>query len=298
MRIGILSRNGGLYSTRRLKEAAQRRGHDVRVVDYLRCYVRITPKFSSVIYGGEALELDAIVPRIGATYTFYGTAVVRQFETMGVVSANGSQAITRARDKLRSHQILAGEGIGMPVTGFAHSTRDVDGLIDAVGGPPMVIKLLEGTQGLGVVLAETHKAAESVICAFRHLDANMLAQEFIAEAGGADYRAFVVGSKVVASMRRQAPAGEFRSNLHRGGKAEAVRLTDDEYAVAVRSAKALGLRVAGVDMLRTSRGPMVLEVNSSPGLEGIETATDLDVAGQIIQLLERSVKNGGYRDSV
>jgi len=298
MRVGILSRNGSLYSTARLKEEAERRGHEVRVVDYLRCYVRITPEFSSVIYGGEALEFDAIVPRIGATYTFYGTAVVRQFETMGVVSANGSQAITRARDKLRSHQILAGEGIGMPVTGFAHSTRDIDGLIHAVGGPPMVIKLLEGTQGIGVVLAETHEAAESVISAFRQLDANMLAQEFIAEAGGADYRAFVVGDQVVASMRRQAPKGQFRSNLHRGGKAEAVSLTQEENEVAVRSAQVLGLRVAGVDLLRTSRGPMVLEVNSSPGLEGIEGATDLNVAGKIVQLLERAVRRGGFRDSV
>ena len=298
MKIGILSRNPHLYSTRRLKEAAQARRHEVQVIDFLRCYLRITAELSSIIYRGRPLELDAIIPRVGATYTFYGTAVVRQFEMLGVISANGSQAITRARDKLRAHQILARQGIGMPVTGFAHSIQDVQGLIEAVGGAPMVLKLLEGTQGTGVVLAETQKAAESVITAFRQLDANMLAQEFVAEAKGADYRAFVVGDQVVASMRRQAAPGEFRSNLHRGGKAEAVRLTPKEYEAAIRSVKALGLHVAGVDMLRTERGPMVLEVNSSPGLEGIESATDINVADKIIRFLEKAVRKGGHRDVV
>jgi ribosomal protein S6--L-glutamate ligase len=298
VKIGILSRNPHLYSTRRLREAAKARGHEVRVVDYLRCFMRITPETSAVFYGGEELEFNAVIPRIGATYTFYGTAVLRQFEMLGVVPANGSQAITRARDKLRCHQILAREKIGMPVTGFAHSTRDIDGLIEAVGGAPMVVKLLEGTQGIGVVLAETKKAAESVIAAFRQLDANMLAQEFIREAKGVDYRAFVVGSRVIAAMRRRAQPGEFRSNLHRGGESEAVKLTDEEQKIALRSVRALGLQVAGVDMLRTSRGPMVLEVNSSPGLEGIEGATKIDVATKIIAFLEKTVAKGGHRDRV
>ncbi len=296
MRIGILSRGPELYSTRRLKEAATDRGHQARVVDYLRCYMNITPKKPTVIVGGTPLHFDAIIPRIGASNTFYGAAVVRQFEMMRVFSANASQAITRARDKLQSHQLLAGEGIGMPVTGFAHSTRDIDGLIDTVGGAPMIIKLLEGTQGTGVVLAETHKAAESVIAAFRQLDANILAQEYIEEAKGADYRAFVVDDKIIAAMRRQAAPGEFRSNLHRGGQASVVKLTTLERRTALRAAKILGLKVAGVDMLRSDRGPMVLEVNSSPGLEGIEEATGVDVAGAIIEFLENSADRRSSRD--
>lgn len=298
MRLGILSRGPELYSTWRLKEAAMDRGHDVRVVDYLRCYMNITPRKPSVILGGKNLDFDAIIPRVGASNTFYGAAVVRQFEVMGVIAANGSQAITRSRDKLRCHQLLAREGLGMPVTGFAHSTHDIDGLIETVGGAPMIIKLVEGTQGIGVVLAETYKAAESVIAAFRQLNANMLAQEYIQEARGADYRAFVVGGKVIASMRRQAPPGEFRSNLHRGGTAEVVKLSTLERRTAVRAAKALGLHVAGVDMLRSNRGPMVLEVNSSPGLEGIETATEIDVATAIIEFLEKKVEKGPTRDRI
>jgi ribosomal protein S6--L-glutamate ligase len=298
MKIGILSRKASLYSTSRLTEAAIARGHEVRVVNYLRCYMDITAQRPSVIYqdlvadqnaAAEELEFDAIVPRIGASYTFYGSAVVRQFEMKGVFSANDSQAITRSRDKLRSLQVLSGAGVGLPTTTFAHSTRHTKGLLDRVGGPPVIIKLLEGTQGVGVVLAETRKAAESVIAAFRQLDANILVQEFIKEAGGDDLRVFVIGGKVVAAMIRHAAPGEFRSNLHRGGTAEAVKLTAAEKRTAVRAAKALGLHVAGVDMLRSNRGPVVLEVNSSPGLEGIEAASGVDVADRVIAFIEESV---------
>jgi ribosomal protein S6--L-glutamate ligase len=296
MRIGILSRKPSLYSTQRLKQAATQRGHDVRVVDYLRCYMNITAHKPSVLLRGEALDFDAIIPRIGASKTFYGTAVVRQFEMMGVVSAVESQAIARSRDKLRAYQLLARDGIGLPVTGFAHSTKDIDGLIDTVGGPPLVVKLVEGTQGIGVVLAETRKAAESVISAMRQLDANLLVQEFIAEAGGSDLRAIVIGGKVVAAMRRQGPPGDFRSNLHRGGTAEKVKLTAEERAIAVRAAATLGLAVAGVDMMRSNHGALVLEVNSSPGLEGIEKATGVDVAGCIIEHIERIARRGDTKD--
>ena len=296
MKIGILSRKESLYSTRRLKEAAEKAGHDVRVIDYLRCYMNITSHKPSVVYGGRALDFDAVIPRIGASHTFYGTAVVRQFEMMGVFPANESQAITRSRDKLRSLQLLSRVGIGLPVTGFAHSTKDIAGLVDIVGGAPLVVKLLEGTQGIGVVLAETQKAAESVVAAFRQLDANILVQEYIKEAGGSDIRAFVVGGKVVASMKRTAPPGEFRSNLHRGGTAEAVKITPEERSTAVRAAKVLRLNVAGVDMLRSNHGPVVMEVNSSPGLEGIEAATGKDVAGYIIELLEKSGERGRVQD--
>ncbi len=289
MKIGILSRRGSLYSTTRLRQAALERGHEAVVVDYLRCYMNITSRRPKVLYAGKPLLFDAIIPRIGATYTFYGSAVVRQFEVMGVFSANDSQAITRARDKLRSLQLLAGEGLGMPVTSFAHSTKDIDGLIEIVGGAPLIIKLLEGTQGVGVVLAETSKAAESVVAAFRQLDANILVQQFIREAGGADIRAFVVGRRVVAAMKRQAAAGEFRSNLHRGGKAKQIKLTPEERKTAVKAAHTLGLQVAGVDMLRSAHGPLVIEVNASPGLEGIEKATGVDVAGTVIEFLERRV---------
>jgi ribosomal protein S6--L-glutamate ligase len=289
MKIAILSQDASLYSTRRLKEAAAERDHDVQVINYLRCYMNITSHKPSVVYQGKPLEeYDAVIPRIGASRTFYGTAVVRQFELMGVFSANESQAISRSRDKLRCLQILAREGIGLPVTGFAHATQDIDGLIETVGGAPLVIKLLEGTQGIGVVLAETHQAAKSVIEAFRGLDANILVQEYIREAKGADVRCFVVGGKVIAAMKRQGAEGEFRSNLHRGGKAEKVKLTPEERSTAVRSVKAMGLRVAGVDLLRSNHGPVVMEINSSPGLEGIENATGIDVAGKIIEFIQKN----------
>ena len=299
MDIAILSRKASLYSTNRLVEAAKERGHQARVVDYLRCYMNITSHRPAVIFQGERLTgIDALIPRIGASHTFYGTAVVRQFEMMGVFPTNESQAIVRSRDKLRSMQLLARKGIGLPVTGFANSTKDIDGLIDTVGGAPLVIKLLEGTQGVGVVLAETNKAAESVIAAFRELDANILVQEFIKEAGGSDIRALVIGDRVVASMIRHAAAGDFRSNLHRGGTAEKVKLTPEERSTAVRAAKTLGLKVCGVDMMRSNHGPVVLEVNSSPGLEGIESATNLDVAGKIIDFIAKNAAHGKTRDRI
>ncbi|ACA98689.1 MULTISPECIES: 30S ribosomal protein S6--L-glutamate ligase [Cyanophyceae] len=299
MKIAILSQDPKLYSTRRLREAAENRHHDVQVINFMRCYMNITSHQPFVIYQGQRLEnFDAIIPRIGASATFYGTAVVRQFEVMGGFSANTSQAISRSRDKLRSLQILARKGIGLPVTGFAHATQDIDGLIETVGGAPVVIKLLEGTQGIGVVLAETHQAAKSVIEAFRGLDANILVQEYIAEAKGTDIRCFVVGEKVVAAMKRQGAEGEFRSNLHRGGKADKVRLTPEERSTAVRAAKAMGLRVAGVDLLRSNHGPLVMEINSSPGLEGIEKTTGVDVAGKIIEYLEKNAAPGKTTDRI
>ncbi|NBD15152.1 MAG: 30S ribosomal protein S6--L-glutamate ligase [Cyanobacteria bacterium] len=299
MKIAILSQDGSLYSTRRLKEAAAQRDHDVQVINYLRCYMNITSHKPSVVYQGKPLEeYDAVIPRIGASRTFYGTAVVRQFELMGVFSANESQAISRSRDKLRCLQILAREGIGLPVTGFAHATQDIDGLIETVGGAPLVIKLLEGTQGIGVVLAETHQAAKSVIEAFRGLEANILVQEYIKEAKGADVRCFVVGGKVIAAMKRQGAEGEFRSNLHRGGKAEKVKLTPEERSTAVRSVKAMGLRVAGVDLLRSNHGPVVMEINSSPGLEGIENATGIDVAGKIIEFIQKNAVPNKLSDRI
>ncbi|MEQ9000423.1 MAG: 30S ribosomal protein S6--L-glutamate ligase [Coleofasciculus sp. B1-GNL1-01] len=299
MKIAILSQDASLYSTRRLKEAGEARGHDMRVINYLRCYMNITSHKPKVVYQGKVLEeLDAIIPRIGASKTFYGTAVVRQFEVMGVFTANESQAISRSRDKLRCLQILSREGVGLPVTGFANSTQDIDGLIEIVGGAPLVIKLLEGTQGIGVVLAETHQAAKSVIEAFRGLDANILVQEFIKEAGGMDIRCFVIDNKVVASMKRQGAPGEFRSNLHRGGNAAQIKLTPEERSTAVRAAKAMGLRVAGVDLLRSNHGPVVMEVNSSPGLEGIENATGVDVAGKIIDFLQKNAASGKTRDRI
>lgn len=291
MKIAILSRGPKLYSTRRLVEAIEGAGHDAHVVNYLRCSMDITSNRPAVIYQGERLEgFDAVIPRIGASQTFYGTAVVRQFEMTGVFSVAESVAIQRSRDKLRSLQLLARAGIGLPVTGFAHATKDIDGLIDIVNGAPLVVKLLEGTQGKGVVLAETRKAAESVIEAFRGLDANILVQEFIKEARGADIRAFVVGGRVVASMMRTAAEGEFRSNVHQGGSIQKVRLRPEERATAVRAAKTMRLGVAGVDIMRSNHGPVVLEVNSSPGLEGIETATKVDVAGQIVQFIEKSIR--------
>jgi ribosomal protein S6--L-glutamate ligase len=290
MKLAILSRKSSLYSTSRLKEAGQKRGHDVDVIDYLRCYMNITSHHPMVVYQKRKLEgYDAMIPRIGASNTFYGTAVVRQFQMMGVFTPNSSQAISRSRDKLRCLQILGSKGIGLPVTGFAHSIKDIDGLVDIVGGPPLVVKLLEGTQGIGVVLAETKQAATSVIEAFRGLDVNILVQEFIKEAEGADIRAFVVGDRVIAAMKRQAARGEFRSNLHRGGKAEKIKLTPEERSTAVRAAQILGLKVAGVDILRSNHGPVVMEVNSSPGLEGIEKTSEVDVADAIIQFLEKNV---------
>ena len=291
MKIGILSRNKKLYSTRRLVEAAEERGHEVRVIDVLRCYMNITSHNPTIHYRGEELRgFDAVIPRIGASVTFYGTAVLRQFEMMNVYPLNESVAITRSRDKLRSLQLLARKGIGLPVTGFAHNPDDIDDLVATVGGAPLVIKLLEGTQGIGVVLAETKKAAESVIQAFMGLKANIMAQEFIKEANGSDLRCFVVDGKVVAAMKRQGPEGEFRSNLHRGGTASLVKLTPEERSTAVRAAKIMGLAVCGVDLLRSNHGPVVMEVNSSPGLEGIEGASGKDVAGMIIQFIEKRVQ--------
>lgn len=296
MKIAILSRNRRLYSTSRLIEAAERRGHDVCVVDVLRCYMNIVPHTPEIHFRGQKLQgFDAVIPRIGASVTFYGTAVVRQFEMMGVYCLNESVAITRARDKLRALQLLARKGIGMPKTGFAHSPDDTHDLIGLIGGAPMVIKLIEGTQGQGVVLAETDKAAESVIDAFRGLDAYFLAQEFIQEAKGSDIRCFVIGGKVVAAMMRTAKPGEFRSNLHRGGTAQPVKITPEERVTAVRAANILGLNVAGVDILRSNHGPVVMEVNSSPGLEGIEAASDVDIADQIIEFVEKNAKPGRTR---
>ncbi len=287
MKIAILSRNASLYSTSRLVEAARARGHQARVLDPLRCYLRIAPGAFEMHYKGRVLGgFDAVIPRIGASIAFYGTAVVRQFEMMGVHAVNGSDAILRARDKLRSLQLLARERIGLPTTVFGDNPDDTADLLAMLGSPPHVIKLNEGAQGQGVLLAEKRSAAQGVIEAFRGLYANFLVQEFIAEAGGADLRCFVVGGKIVAAMRRQAPEGEFRANLHRGGSATAVTLSPDEKRTALKAARAIGLDVAGVDLLRSQRGPLVLEVNASPGLEGIEAATGVDVAASVIRHIE------------
>ena len=296
MKIAILSRGPQLYSTRRLVEAAEQHGHVAQVINPLRCYMNITSHKPGVHYRGAPLEpFDAVIPRIGASITFYGTAVLRQFEMMGVYTLNESVAISRSRDKLRSLQLLARKGIGLPVTGYAHSPDDTEDLVKIAGGAPLVIKLLEGTQGKGVVLADTHQAAVSVIDSFRKLDAHLLVQEYIAEARGADIRCFVIGEKVVASMMRQAAEGEFRSNLHRGGSARAIRITPEERSTAVRSARIMGLNVAGVDILRSNHGPVVMEVNSSPGLEGIEKATGKDIAGQVIDFVARNARPGRTR---
>ena len=289
MHIALLSRNRNLYSTRRLVEAAEQRGHTARVVDTLRCYMSIASHHPSIHYKGAEIEpFDAVIPRIGASVTFYGCAVLRQFEMMGTYVINGSVAITRSRDKLRSLQLLSRKGLGLPITGFAHSPDDIPDLITMVKGAPLVIKLLEGTQGIGVVLAETNQAAESVIQAFMGMKANIMVQEYIKEARGADIRCFVIGDKVVASMKRQAADGEFRSNLHRGGTASVIRITPEERSTAIRAAKAMGLRVAGVDLLRSNHGPVIMEVNSSPGLQGIESATGKDIAGMIIEHIEKN----------
>ncbi|MFO7607049.1 MAG: 30S ribosomal protein S6--L-glutamate ligase [Desulfurivibrionaceae bacterium] len=293
MKIAILSRNPELYSTNRLAEAAGERDHEVKVIDPLRCYMNITSHRPTISLKGELLEgYDAVIPRIGASITFYGTAVVRQFEMMGVYSVNESVAITRSRDKLRSLQLLARKGIGLPVTGFAHSTVYTQDLINIVRGAPLVIKLLEGTQGIGVVLAETQNAAESVIEAFRGLKTNILVQEFIKEANSSDIRCFVVGSKVIAAMKRVGKEGDFRSNVHRGGTVHKVKITPEERSTAVRAAKIMGLNVAGVDILRSNHGPVVMEVNSSPGLRGIETATGINVARTIVEFIEKNARQG------
>ena len=288
MKLAILSRNSKLYSTRRLVEAARQRGHTVRVLDPLRCYMRIASSGFQLHYKGRSLAgYDAVIPRIGASITRYGTAVLRQFELMGTYSPNPSDAILRARDKLRAHQLLAAQGIGLPTTVFGDNPDDTDDLLSLLGPPPHVVKLNEGTQGAGVVLTEKQSASRAMVEALRGLYANFLVQEFIAEAEGADLRCFVVGDRVVAAMRRQAPEGEFRSNLHRGGQASPADASAEEQDVAVRSARALGLEVAGVDMVRSARGPLVLEVNSTPGLEGIEAACGVDVAGAIIEHVAR-----------
>jgi ribosomal protein S6--L-glutamate ligase len=291
MKIAILSRNSRLYSTQRLVEAAHARGHEVVVLDHLKCDLVIEAGQPSILYKGVPLTgFDAVIPRIGASVTFYGTAVVRQFEMMKVKSAVGSQAIVRSRDKLRCMQILSRAGLGMPKTAFTNYSKDSKHLVSQVGGAPLVIKLLEGTQGLGVVLAETNKAAESVIEAFHNLKARIIVQEFIAESKGADIRAFVVNGEVVGAMKRQGKEGEFRSNLHRGGVGTLIKLSRAEKAAALQAANVLDLDVAGVDMLQSKRGPLILEVNSSPGLEGIEKATNLDIATKIIIHTEKLVQ--------
>jgi ribosomal protein S6--L-glutamate ligase len=291
MKLAILSRNSKLYSTRRLVEAARARGHTVRVLDPLRCYMRIASDGFSMHYKGKPIAgYDAVIPRIGASITRYGTAVLRQFELMGSYTPNPSDAILRARDKLRAHQLLAAQGIGMPITVFGDNPDDTQDLLSMLGPPPHVIKLNEGTQGAGVMLTEKPSASRSVVEALRGLYANFVVQEFIGEAEGADLRCFVVGDRVVASMRRQAPEGDFRSNLHRGGTAESVEASENEKDVAVRAARSLGLNVAGVDLIRAQRGPLVLEVNSTPGLEGIEQVCAEDVAGAIVDHIAGSRK--------
>jgi len=290
MNIVILSRNSDLYSTKRLVEAGQKRGHQVEIIDPLRCDIIIEKKRPEIYYKGRHLsDIQAVIPRIGASITFYGTALVRQFEMMHVFTTVESQALVRSRDTLRSLQVLSRAGLGLPKTVFTNYSRNVKEIIAQVGGAPIIIKLLEGTQGLGVVLAETDNAAESVIEAFNGLQARVIVQEFIKEAGGADLRAFVVDGHVVGTMKRQGKEGEFRSNLHRGGTATVVELTDEEENAAIKAAKAMGLGVAGVDLLQSSRGPLILEVNSSPGLEGIETASGKDIAKTIIRYIERNV---------
>ncbi|MFZ4831988.1 30S ribosomal protein S6--L-glutamate ligase [Rouxiella sp. Mn2063] len=293
MKIAILSRDGSLYSCKRLREAALSRGHEVDIIDPLSCYMNINPAAPTVHYRGRQLDkYQAAIPRIGSAITFYGTAVLRQFEMIGSFPLNESLAITRARDKLRSMQLLAREGIDLPTTGFAHSPDDTADLIALVGGAPLVVKLVEGTQGIGVVLAETRQAAESVIDAFRGLNAHILVQEYIQEAQGRDVRCLVIGKRVVAAIERQAKAGDFRSNLHRGGTARNVTLTAAEKVIAVKAVQTLGLDIAGVDILRSKRGPLVMEVNASPGLEGVETTTGKDIAGMMIDYIEQHAKPG------
>ncbi len=292
MKIAVLSRKSDLYSTRRLVEAAEQKGHEVHVIDHMQCDMMIESNGLEMYYHGEKLEgFDAVIPRIGASVTFYGTAVLRQFEMMDVFSANRSLAITRSRDKLRSMQMLAGAGLGLPKTAFTNYSKEEKQIVDKMGGAPLIIKLLEGTQGLGVVLAETQKAAKSVIEAFHGLKARILVQEFIKEAKASDIRAFVVGGEVVGAMKRTGKEGEFRSNIHRGGSAQLIKLKRSEKAAAVKAAETMGLNVAGVDMLQSDRGPLILEVNSSPGLEGIEKATEIDIAGKVIEFIENNYQN-------
>lgn len=293
MKIAILSRKTKLYSTRRLIEAAEQRGHEAVAINTLRCYMNITTTKPTVHYRGKELPVyDAIIPRIGASHTFYGAAVVRQFEMMGVYCLNDSIAITRARDKLRSLQLLSKKGIGLPITGSAHSLDEIKDLVRMVGGPPLIIKFLEGTQGIGVILVETSKAATSILEAFLGLKVNVMVQEYIKEAAGCDIRLFVVGNKVIAAMKREANTpDEFRSNLHRGGLAYEIETTEEERTMAVHAAKILGLNVAGIDIVRSERGPLLMEVNASPGLEGIEKATGVDVASSIIEFIESGTKN-------
>ncbi|MFP7569531.1 30S ribosomal protein S6--L-glutamate ligase [Marivita sp. S2033] len=291
MKIAMLARNPNLYSHKRLKEAAEERGHELDIINTLRCYMNIASRRPEVYYNGEKLEgYDAIIPRIGASVTMYGTAVLRQFEMQGVYPLNESVAIGRSRDKLRSMQLLSREGIGLPVTTFAHDPKQTEEVLELAGGAPVVIKLLEGTQGIGVVLADTKRSAKSVVEAFRGAGVNILLQEFIKEAGGTDIRAIVIGGKVVAAMKRTGAEGDFRSNLHRGGSAQVIKLSPEERSTAIRSAKAMGLNVCGVDMLRANHGPVVMEVNSSPGIEGVEKATGLDIAGKIIEYIEKNAK--------
>lgn len=288
MKLALLCRNPDLYSHVRLVEAAEKRGHDIDVINHLRCYLNIASHKPKIYYEGRALKgYDAVIPRIGASVTFFGTAVLRQFEVQGVYPVNESVAISRSRDKLRSLQLLARKGVGLPVTIFAHRTSNARNVLDLIGGAPVVIKLLEGTQGIGVVLGETEKSAESIIQAFGGVNTNILIQEFIKEAHGEDIRALVVGDRVVASMLRKGKEGDFRSNLHRGGSATAAKITPLERSTAVTAAKVMGLNVCGVDMLRSNHGPVVMEVNSSPGLEGVEKATGIDVADKIIDFIER-----------
>jgi ribosomal protein S6--L-glutamate ligase len=291
MKIAMLARNAELYTHKRLKDAAEERGHQLDIINTLRCYINIASRRPEIYYNGEKLTgYDAVIPRIGASITFYGTAVLRQFEMMGVYPLNESVAIGRSRDKLRSMQLLARDGIGLPVTTFAHDPKQTAEVLELAGGAPIVIKLLEGTQGIGVVLADTKRSAVSVVEAFRGAGVNILMQEFIKEAGGTDIRAIVVGGKVIAAMKRTGAEGDFRSNLHRGGSAQIVKLSPEERATAVRAAKSMGLNVCGVDMLRANHGPVVMEVNSSPGLEGVEKATGLDIAGKIIEYIEKHAK--------
>ncbi|WNN45803.1 MULTISPECIES: 30S ribosomal protein S6--L-glutamate ligase [Winslowiella] len=293
MKIAILSRDGSLYSCKRLLEAAQARGHSVEIIDPLSCYMNINPASAGVHYRGRPLgHFDAVIPRIGPATTFYGMAVLRQFEMCGSYPLNESVAITRARDKLRSLQLLARQGIDLPVTGIAHSPDDTHDLIEMVGGAPLVVKLVEGTQGIGVVLAETRQAAESVIDAFRGLNAHILVQEYIKEAQGRDIRCLVIGDRVVAAIERQAKEGDFRSNLHRGGTARPVEITDREREIAVKAVSTLGLDVAGVDILRAARGPLVMEVNASPGLEGVEKITGNNIASLMIEWIEQQAQPG------
>ena len=290
MNIIILSRNPELYSTKSLEQAAIKRKHVVRIIDPIKCDIIIEKRNPCIYYKGKKLEnIDAVIPRIGASITYYGTAVVRQFEMMGVFTTVGSRALVLSRDKLQSLQILSKARLGLPKTVFTNYSRNVEDLIKQVGGAPLIIKLLEGTQGLGVVLAETKNAAKSVIEAFNGLQARVIVQEFIKEAKGADIRAFVVDGHVVGAMKRQGKEGEFRSNLHQGGSAALIELSDDEEVAAIKAAKSLGLAVAGVDMLQSERGPLILEVNSSPGLEGIENATKKDIAKTIIRYIEKNI---------